>query len=681
MKLKQLDIKNFKGIESATIENLEEVNIFVGKNNVGKSSIFDSITILKKFPIYPEIIYDELPVHLFTGENYRDNVLEITLTYELHDDERSKLWEEYSRNSLSPDRIQGLINSGFTKNIQYVFRSFRKSLRFGLYEIRFMSEDNEFCTILLREKQNHFAFNDFQNIITKRDMVSNVLRNQKISGDYQDVKKKLENVLILFKQKMEKTFVFSASRDSQRELPAEETLALDAQGSNLVQRIYSIKQNEDETWDKLRDFVNSSLPNIGSLQSRTKTKLTRTVFSNSKWKIDIDIHEMGSGIQQLLMMACVLISRDKGYLFLIETPEHHLHPGAQRILLNFIGENIKDNQVTITSHSPVFLNQTQFPIYSVSQRKEGTKINKVTNLEELSQALKELGSRNSDVLMADFVFFIEGTTDEKIFRVWAKTLGIDFDSKNIFCIQMKSCRNYQYYVNSDVLNKISRNSRTPRMFVIDRDEKPEEAINKIKEQTQNAHVLEKREIENYLLHSEIILDVMKKKAQSNVEAQQKLENITHQNIEDLMLLKADDLKQVVMFKRIREIIGGGPYLPYDEIKQLLEKSTSVSLSSLTYDISKLVQRHMEEKCDKRKIEKIISEQFKIVEGLWNKGNKEKLSLAPGEEILSGIFKEFNLNYNKDKDGLKIAEQMKQSDFPDEIRSIIKKIDELSKVDE
>ena len=40
-----LDIKNFKSLASCRIDNLKRVNLFLGKNNVGKSSLLEAISL------------------------------------------------------------------------------------------------------------------------------------------------------------------------------------------------------------------------------------------------------------------------------------------------------------------------------------------------------------------------------------------------------------------------------------------------------------------------------------------------------------------------------------------------------------------------------------------------------------------------------------------------------------
>ena len=43
---KNLEIKNFRGIEHLTIDDFARVNVFLGQNSSGKSSVLESIIML-----------------------------------------------------------------------------------------------------------------------------------------------------------------------------------------------------------------------------------------------------------------------------------------------------------------------------------------------------------------------------------------------------------------------------------------------------------------------------------------------------------------------------------------------------------------------------------------------------------------------------------------------------------
>ncbi len=45
--IKEFSIENFKGIKSGKVEGLSEVNVFIGKNNSGKSTILEILNFVK----------------------------------------------------------------------------------------------------------------------------------------------------------------------------------------------------------------------------------------------------------------------------------------------------------------------------------------------------------------------------------------------------------------------------------------------------------------------------------------------------------------------------------------------------------------------------------------------------------------------------------------------------------
>lgn len=690
MKLREIRIQNFKSIENATVENIGNIDIFSGRNNSGKTAILEALTTLLGCRVYPQVENASLPPKLFSGKKFEEKIMEITLVFELNKTERSNGIIKYYHGA-SPTRLNRLIETNFLQKVEYTFQSFKGTNAFGLFQIRITGTDSEFGVIAEREEENKFLVTNIHALLTS----NGPLTSEGLTANRLTVILTQPGVVSrshpwnypfkLFQDLMQGMYSFSPFRTSQPIMEAKTTKNLANNGSNLVQRIYTMKQNEDENWRQLREFAKIALPDLGLLQSRSVGKDTVTVFRDKKWKFDIDIHDMGSGIEQLLMIACVLISKSQGSLILIETPEHHMHPGAQRTLLQFIRDNLKNNQILITTHSPIFLSQRDLAMHVVTKTNEGTKVKRIEELDDLSQALGELGSRNSDLLLADFVIFVEGPSDEKIIKTWAKTLKVNFDSRNIFCITIGGSRNFYYYANSDVLQRISLKSPIPHLFIIDKDEKSNRTIQKIQEQVkENIHILERREIENYLLLPKYILEIMRIKAKGNQGILEKLETVQPEDIKQLISSKMDELKNVVLIKRIREEIGGGTFLPDVVLGNLIAETKEVNLNALfdrmyTLDtlvdkIYKAVTKTVNDRCSKDRLKNIVKEQASTIKEIWTDGKDEdKKKIVPGEAVLKGVFENFGLKYDKMKDGERIAQKMKVDEIQPEIRSILEKL--------
>ena len=57
--LNSLEIRNFRGFQHLTIEHLGRVNLIVGKNNIGKSSLLEALQLYARRGS-PELIWDIL---------------------------------------------------------------------------------------------------------------------------------------------------------------------------------------------------------------------------------------------------------------------------------------------------------------------------------------------------------------------------------------------------------------------------------------------------------------------------------------------------------------------------------------------------------------------------------------------------------------------------------------------
>lgn len=146
------------------------------------------------------------------------------------------------------------------------------------------------------------------------------------------------------------------------------------------------------------------------------------------------IHELGDGLAQIVILTLPLfIHQDKPLLLFIEEPELYMHPGFQRAFIDAVlnTENGVNRQVFVATHSHQFLDITidrdLCSVYRIEKLLTGDDPDDKQARHEISLAssdnfplLRELGVRNSSVLLSNCTIWVEGITDRLYFRHYLK---------------------------------------------------------------------------------------------------------------------------------------------------------------------------------------------------------------------------------------------------------------------
>jgi hypothetical protein len=146
----------------------------------------------------------------------------------------------------------------------------------------------------------------------------------------------------------------------------------------------------------------------------------------------IGIQNRGAGTQNNLIIALfrLIAQLDLGgkLIFAMEEPENSLHPKAQRQLLSVIQQISRENQVIVTTHSPVFIDRSKFENNILLTRTPaGNTISKTFDLSELKAIRADLGIRASDALLkggGNCAILVEGSTEEDGFPTFLEMLGL-----------------------------------------------------------------------------------------------------------------------------------------------------------------------------------------------------------------------------------------------------------------
>lgn len=281
-----------------------------------------------------------------------------------------------------------------------------------------------------------------------------------------------------------------------------------------------VKDELDKASNEIYGFLKEYAPEITEIKTipsfNWKNSLTVSLELMDNHQKNILLSERGAGIRRLLMVAYFQYlaeinnsSKDKNThkIFCIEEPETFLHPGAQRNLIKAFLELAKNNQILITTHSPVFCGSTNVPNISLVIRNGG--ISTINQALDMDIIANELGIESSDQIHEkEVIVFVEGPDDTEFFEKTSKLLFegkkiSDSLSANKIGFISGGGSNIQHLVNLKAIRNLNRK------FVVIRDsdrtsatsELSTEKINLIKKCEDyggKCIILRKRELENYL---------------------------------------------------------------------------------------------------------------------------------------------------------------------------------------
>ena len=389
MKLASIQIENFRSIVRTQVLILgRHLTAIIGPNNEGKSNLLRSIVLamecLRGFRgsvEYPYRITDagimRLPTRVYSWENDFPQSLQkkspngetiLTLTFELSDRERDE-FKKACGNAINSDLpIQIAIGSnGARFKVRKPGKGAKSYEKNSIKIARFVSENFEIEHIpAIRPGQMSL------------EVISSLLERE-LEALIQDEKYK-DSLRII--------------EELQR--PVYERLETSVQ-QQMRKLLPSVKKVKIVTPRRLHSFApRFRIPEL-IIDDGTATPL----------------EAKGDGIKSLAAISLMRAAQKGGeagnLVIAIEEPESHLHPGAIRELSTVIQEMAKENQVIITTHSPLL----------VTKNRINTNIIVSKSWARPALAIKELrdslGVRVNDNLMsAEYVILVEGKTDISI---------------------------------------------------------------------------------------------------------------------------------------------------------------------------------------------------------------------------------------------------------------------------
>lgn len=390
MRLKKIEIKNYRSIKEASIE-LDSINFFVGKNDAGKSNILKALDLFFNWNLSREykdvILYSSAESeNEFTAQladnrlsyNYHSGVIELTGEIEISENELNEIFPNEEIN------VDGTIyrKTDFERAIilsrQIKVDEHRKALWKTGY-LKISLKDGKSLYITDEKGKELKRVSDRTYSYTKSGML----------------------LSFTFLTKLQNSFVLiPASRTLKKEVTTSEEPfpSGEAMPSYLLM---PEKPNRKEVLNRVREDFCSIFPEYAKIYAKEDSNRKSEIFFDS-----FSSSSVGDGARQVFMTIFNL-NFHKRKIVAIEEPEIHLHFAKQEKLLEYLKKFSGEMQIIVTTHSHVFKNGGKF--YFVKKENGETKFREMKGkidpeillydhviLGEGESKIKEINSRASD---------------------------------------------------------------------------------------------------------------------------------------------------------------------------------------------------------------------------------------------------------------------------------------------
>jgi len=420
MQLVRFRLSNFRGIRELDLE-LEDLEVIFGRNNTGKSTVLEALS------EYAKLIRGRSSGNWYTNNvrNRNENLaIEFVTTLHLSHTEIDRLAEKLRSdgNHLSTHRDVRF----FIENFDGYIRTVNIHRKRGLVESKLEFKiDGEWKIVTKLERGSEGSHS-----IRRRDLteLNGITWTGIKRGDVDKFSTVVAPANFLLREKTDDWRQVSAFRRPSNSNAISESYELKEDASNLPRVLHTLDNNRRESFHRIVETYASMMEGVVDVQTRisgsgSKVQTRPYIIED---EAEYSLSEISAGSKELLALLTEIETADvNAELLMLEEPETHLHPGAQRTLFEYIQDATEraDVQIVLTTHSEVFINNAPPESLLKSVRKQGGSEFESIEREDVTQELAEIGYDKSGLLQSKAVVFVEGRSDIQILREFAKTLG------------------------------------------------------------------------------------------------------------------------------------------------------------------------------------------------------------------------------------------------------------------
>ena len=518
--IKKIHIENYKSLKEVDIELNEGVNVFIGKNNAGKSNIVGALMFLSNVVRRADISGQYKKIVF--GKDIK-NEIKFDLEFTVLDAEWKDVFEKLQ---LELDISFDVFKECISNKIGY-------AAKFGGHDRSFYLLEEEVCIYFKGDrvvfaksfwnKENKFEKQIINNL---KDRIKTNTGDLVVCGGGSPPDSILhcshtpirpeENLLISLFNFIVSFKNLNPIRSSPESMEVYGGVELKSDGSNLPQVLNSIAAGDRELFNAIMSDAARIVEEIDEIRAPLKERSSETYLSIVESvfeEVEFTWEHIASGTKEILHLITLLHTTPDGRLLLIEEPEIHLHPDAVHKFLYLVekisGENHK--QVLITTHSSVLLDAIPFDkVFIVLKESGKTTVEQLKGQQAVEKMLSQAGVSKSWLLLSKmplFLLIVEGRDDNKIWRQFLQKTGIDLITNKVSVASPGNSEDknggYKEAIKLGIFIQRLR-IPTPFMIVLDSDgesrrAEKEKELKQARFSIEEYHILDEKEIESYLL--------------------------------------------------------------------------------------------------------------------------------------------------------------------------------------
>lgn len=386
MKLRKLSIFNYKSIERLDLEDFDNLNVIIGKNDAGKSNILRAMDLLFNSSV------DYFNSLKLISEQPFETVFEGSISYQFFDSSiKEAEFTAFLDISRKTAEKLGLHPDGEKLKLVISKRLYEKDGKTYL-TLDFLRINKEVVVKTPDEKQR-FLMKD---------------------GTYSDNPKNTLGITIL--DKISNQFIsIPADRNIVRD-PYPSSQKLRAENyieKSLIELANSNDEEKTALFKQFIKFIDQISPMIKKVELVKKAGKVTDLKFLSEGGVEMPLSTIGGGNNELMLLLHEIVLAG-GRMLAIEEPEIHLHPEAERKLYKFMKEFSLATQMFLVTHSPVFVRPDNLTGLFRVVKKTSTQVHYMNPAKfiDKDRLVQELNAENCEMFFADKVLLVEGISDK-----------------------------------------------------------------------------------------------------------------------------------------------------------------------------------------------------------------------------------------------------------------------------